>query len=265
MLSRWLNIAGSVHLDASKNGLDYNILSKWIRLSSPFHIFLARILGDTNEEYSRFHVICAWVQFAWSQLCSHYSPPGYLCSSHWKAKQNKTKKKNNKHRQDSRTITIFAIIDERLPKTFCGFPLTFSDLSQFFFLTDEWMLAIIESIWWVLRNWAKNQFGLFEVVLVNSVYHANWWGHRFSSVLLKNNKRTCLLQCSLPSAKGFDKVKLAPRKKMVTMLLFMTIAISALKDIVEFHQYQTRSSSDPRFELKNPSAAFPFYIIYTSY
>lgn len=49
----------------------------------------------------------------------------------------------------------------------------------------------------------------------------------FSSMLLKNNKRTCLLQCSLPSVKGFDKVKLAPRKKMVTMLLFVTIAISA--------------------------------------
>ena len=31
------------------------------------------------------------------------------------------------------------------------------------------------------------------------------------------------------SAKGFDKVKLAPRKKMVTMLLFVTIAISAQK------------------------------------
>ena len=107
------------------------------RLSSPFHIFLVRILGDTNEEYSRFHVICAWVQFVWSQLCSHYSPPGYLCSSHWKAKQNKTKKKN-KHRQGSSTITIFAIIDERLPKTFCGFPkLTFSDLSQFFF----WLMS----------------------------------------------------------------------------------------------------------------------------
>lgn len=142
-------------------------------------------------------------------------------------KQNKTRSKSNKHRQDSRTITIFVIIHERLPKHFVAFQNWLFQIYHDFFLTDEWMLAIIENVWWVLRNWAKNQFGLFEVVLVDSIYHASWWGPPFFSLLFKNNKGTCLLRCSLPSAKGFDKVKLAPRKKMVMMVLSVSVAISA--------------------------------------
>lgn len=145
MLSRWLNIAGSVHLDASKNSLDYNILSKWIRLSSLFHIFLARILGDTNEEYSRFHVICAWVQFAWSQLCSHYSPPGYFGSFSLKSK---TKRKR-------KTTNIDKILGP-LP-----FVLSFMNAFQKHFVVfQNWLFQIYHNFffdWWVdVSNYWKH-------------------------------------------------------------------------------------------------------------